>query len=97
MVQRYRVIDPDRLREAIAKSHQRVVPHSARSLARIAGMSHTGVANLWKKGEQPTIDGERAARIAAAIGHTRDDLFVPVLSESADADKITDSDQGGLV
>lgn len=82
--QRYRVRDAGQLRDQLEHS-QRVVPHSVRSIARIAGLSHVAVAKLLA-GQQKTVDAERADRISVALGRSRDDLFVPDASASGDTD-----------
>lgn len=81
---RYLVLDERKLRERMEQS-QRVVPHSMRSLAALVGTTH-GTIYFLVSGEQKSLDGELAKRIAVALGCPVKDLFVPEPSTIVDMD-----------
>lgn len=84
-MQRYRVRDRDNLRDRMANSQRavQVVPHSVRSLAALAGVSHGTIGHILT-GVQQSLDEEPAQRLAEALGCRLEDLFVPETSMIVD-------------
>lgn len=80
----FEVRDLDALKRRVEGS-QRIVSHSVRSLARVAGVGHATVGHLLT-GERTTVSLAVAQRISAALGVPMDDLFVPAASMSGDND-----------
>lgn len=81
----FEVRDLDALKQRVEGS-QRIVSHSVRSLAKVAGVGHATVGHLLT-GERTTVSLAVAQRISAALGVPMEDLFVPAASMSGDSDK----------
>ena len=81
----YQVRDREALRERVAGS-QRVVPHSVRSLAELAGVSPATIGHLLT-GQRDRVSLGLAQRLSAVLGSPMDDLFEPALSTSSDSVK----------
>jgi transcriptional regulator with XRE-family HTH domain len=81
----YQVKDREALQKRLSES-QRVVPHSVRSLARLAGVAPATVGHLLT-GERNRASLAVAQRLSAALGVPMEDLFVPTTSTSCDSAK----------
>lgn len=79
----YQVRDREALQQRLNGS-QRVVPHSVRSLAKLAGVSHATVGHLLT-GERNRVSLAVAQRLSAALGVPMEDLFVSTTSTSSDS------------
>ncbi|HEV2342991.1 MAG TPA: helix-turn-helix domain-containing protein [Actinocrinis sp.] len=64
----------------------RVTKHSVRSLAEVAGVSHSTIGDLLT-GRKKRVTAALAQRLSAALGAPMDDLFMPATAEFANADK----------
>lgn len=82
----YQVRDREALQERVDGS-QRVVPHSIRSLAELAGVSPAAIGHLLT-GERSTVSEAVAQRLSAALHVPMDVLFVPTVSTSGDSVKL---------
>jgi transcriptional regulator with XRE-family HTH domain len=74
----YSVRDREKLQERVNGS-QRVVPHSVRSLAKLAGVAPATVGHLLT-GERSRVSLAVAQRLSAALGVPMEDLFTPTVS-----------------
>lgn len=81
----YQVRDRTALQERVNGSH-RVVPHSVRSLAELAGVSHGTIGDLLT-GKKDRVSLSLAQRLSAVLGVPMEDLFVPTASTSSDRDE----------
>ena len=81
----FEVRDLEALKKSVEGS-QRIVSHSVRSLAKVAGVGHATVGHLLT-GERTTVSLTVAQRISAALGVPMEDLFVPAASTSSDIDQ----------
>jgi transcriptional regulator with XRE-family HTH domain len=81
----YQVRDHGALQERVSGS-QRVVPHTVRSLAKLAGVSHGTIGDLLT-GKKNRVSLDLAQRLSALLGVPMDDLFVPTASTSMDTSK----------
>jgi transcriptional regulator with XRE-family HTH domain len=79
----YRVRDREALQQCVNDS-KRVVPHSVRSLAELAGVSPAAVGHLLT-GERNSVSSAVAERLSEALGRPVDDLFAPTQSTSCDS------------
>ncbi len=79
----YEVRDHEALQERVSGS-QRVVPHSVRSLAELAGVSHGTIGDLLT-GKKRRVSLGLAQRLSAVLGVPMEDLFVPTASTSTDS------------
>ena len=85
----YQVRDRQALQERVNGS-QRVIPHSVRSLAELAGVSPATIGHLLT-GKRANVSLGLAQRLSAVLGSPMDDLFVPTASASSDSDKIEEA------
>lgn len=81
----YKVRDREALQRRVEGS-QRVVKHSVRSLAHLAGVSHATVGHLLT-GERSRVSLAVAQRLSAALGVPMEDLFEPTPSALGDKDE----------
>ena len=81
----YQVRDREALQQCVDGS-QRVVKHSVRSLAHLAGVSHATVGHLLT-GERDRVSLAVAQRLSAALGVPMDELFEPTPSASGDGNE----------
>jgi transcriptional regulator with XRE-family HTH domain len=81
----FAVRDLEALKRRVEDS-QRIVSHSVRSLAKVAGVGHATVGHLLT-GERTTVSLAVAQRLSAALGVPMEDLFMPAVSTSGDSDK----------
>lgn len=81
----YQVRDREALKQRVDSS-QRVVKHSVRSLAHLAGVSHATVGHLLT-GERDRVSAAVAQRLSAALGVPMDELFMPSASPSGDSNE----------
>jgi len=63
----------------------RITTHSVRSLAEVAGVSHSTIGDLLT-GRKKRVTAALAQRLSAALGAPMEDLFMPASSEFANAD-----------
>lgn len=85
----FAVRDVEALKQRVEGS-QRIVSHSVRSLAKVAGVGPSTVGHLLT-GERTTVSLSVAQRLSAALGVQMEDLFMPASSQPSDTDKGTAS------
>lgn len=85
----YQVRDRDALQERVNGS-QRVVKHTLRTLAELAGCSHSTIGALLT-GEKTRVSPELAQRLSAVLGVPMEDLFMPTTSASGNGNNSEES------
>jgi transcriptional regulator with XRE-family HTH domain len=80
------VRDREVLKEAIDQS-TRTVKHSVRSLAEMTGVSHATIGDLLT-GRKTRVTVELAECLSEILGVPVEDLFVPTVSEFANANDL---------